>query len=76
MGAAASFSAPHGVATDSAGKAYVADGGNDIVRKITPAGVVWTFAGTAGMSGSTDGTGAAACFKTPAGVAADTADNI
>ena len=75
-GAAAGFYAPRDVATDSAGNVYVADGGNYVIRKITPGGVVSTFAGTAGMSGSADGTGAAARFGVPAGVATDSAGNV
>jgi streptogramin lyase len=75
-GAAARFNQPQGVATDNAGNVYVADAGNDIIRMITPAGVVSTLAGTAGMSGSTDGTGAAARFAGPWGVATDSAGNV
>jgi hypothetical protein len=74
VGAAARFFDPSSVATDSTGNVYVAD--NDTIRKITPAAVVSTFAGTAGMSGSTDGIGAAARFYAPAGVAVDNADNV
>jgi streptogramin lyase len=75
-GAAASFFAPLGVATDSAGNVYVADLGNHTIRKITPAGVVTTLAGTAGAFGSTDATGAAARFDGPFGVATDSAGNV
>jgi len=53
-GAAAAFNSATGVATDSVGSVYVADTGNDTIRKITPEGVVSTFAGTAGMTGSAD----------------------
>ncbi|HEX3480072.1 MAG TPA: hypothetical protein VHT91_33870 [Kofleriaceae bacterium] len=75
-GAAARFNNPNGVAVDSAGNVYVADGGNHTIRKVTAAGVVTTLAGTAGMAGSADGTGPAARFNEPFGVAVDSADNI
>jgi sugar lactone lactonase YvrE len=76
MGATARFSNPEGVAVDSAGNVYVADQFNHAIRKVTSAGVVTTLAGTAGMSGSADGMGAAARFNGPAGVAVDTAGNV
>jgi len=75
-GTAARFQDPSGVATDGAGNLYVADSGNNTIRKITPNGVVSTFAGTAGMTGSADGIGAAARFADPSGVATDSAGNI
>jgi len=75
-GADAHFYHPGGVTVDSAGNVYVADLGNHTIRKVTAAGVVTTLAGTAGMSGSTDGTGAAARFNVPAGVAVDSAGNV
>jgi len=75
-GTAASFNQPIGVATDSADNVYVADFGGSTIRKITPAGVVTTFAGTAGVRGSADATGAAASFNQPIGVATDSADNV
>ena len=75
-GAAARFSSPSGVAIDSAGTVYVADTENSTIREITPAGVVTTLAGTAGATGSADGTGAAARFSSPSGVAVDSAGNL
>jgi len=75
-GAAARFNNPIGVATDSTGNVYVADSGNDTIRKVTAAGVVTTLAGTAGLSGSADGTGAAARFNFPRGVAVDSSGNV
>src|SRR5260221_591101 len=75
-GAAASFNSPAGVATDSTGNVYVADSGNSTIRKITPAGVVSTLAGSAALFGSADGTGAAASFNFPFGIAADSAGNV
>jgi len=76
VGAAASFNFPSGVAADSVGNVYVADSNNNTIRKITPAGVVTTLAGTAGVAGSDDGTGATASFDSPQGVAADSAGNV
>lgn len=71
-GAAARFARPRAVAVDAAGNLYVADTSSHTIRKVTVAGVVTTFAGKAGESGSSDGTGAAAHFHSPAGVAVDT----
>ena len=75
-GSAARFTNPRGVAVDSAGVVYVADSGNHTIRKITSGGVVTTLAGTAGSAGSTDATGTAARFSTPAAVAVDSAGNL
>lgn len=75
-GSAARFNSANGVAIDSASNVYVADTANHTIRKITPAGLVSTLAGTAGLSGSTDATGAAARFNTPRGVATDIAGNV
>jgi sugar lactone lactonase YvrE len=75
-GSAARFFSPRQVTVDDAGNVYVADFGNSTIRKITPAGEVTTFAGSAGQYGSADGTGSAARFAIPWAVAADTAGNI
>jgi sugar lactone lactonase YvrE len=75
-GAAAIFNNPMGLTVDGAGNVYVADTYNATIRKITPAGMVTTLAGTAGMSGSADGTGTAARFNSPTGLAVDGAGNI
>ena len=75
-GSAASFAGPRGVAVDASGNVYVADTGNSTIRKITSVGVVTTLAGTAGQSGSVDGTGSAARFDGPSGVAVDASDNV
>ena len=74
-GTAASFNDPQGVAVDAAGNVYVADQGNNLIRKISPAGVVSTFAGS-GVNGNTNGTGTAASFSQPSGVAVDAAGNV
>lgn len=75
-GAAARFTTLSGAAVDSAGNLYVADAASNTIRKVTPAGVVSTWAGTAGAYGLVDGTGAAATFANPTVVACDTADNL
>jgi NHL repeat-containing protein len=74
-GTMATFNFPQGVATDRAGNVYVADLNNRTIRKVTPAGVVTTFAGS-GAQGSTDATGTAASFNFPQGVATDSAGNV
>lgn len=67
---------PAGIAVDSSNNVFVADFNNHTIRKITNAGVVTTLAGTAGVSGDTDGTGAAARFYRPHGIAVDAAGNV
>lgn len=75
-GSAAQFYTPRGLAVDAAGNVYVADTGNHTIRKVTAAGVVTTLAGTAGMNGFVDGTGAAARFDTPSSLTVDNAGTI
>ena len=58
------------------GEIYVSDSTNNTIRLITPAGVVTTFAGLAGVSGAQDGTGNAALFNNPQGLAVDSSNNI
>lgn len=74
-GTAAKFSYPSGIAVDGAGNVYVGDTGNDVIRRISPAGVVTTLAGS-GVWGFADGTGTAAKFASPVGVALDGAGNL
>src|SRR6185436_13925208 len=66
-GAAAKFAGPSSITVAADGTAYVADTDNNRIRKITPAGVVTTLAGS--DYGFADDTGAAAQFATPNGVA-------
>ena len=75
-GDAARFTTPRGIAIDGKGNLYVADEGNSNIRKISPAGIVSTLAGTAAQSGSADGTGAAARFGAPRALTADAAGNV
>jgi hypothetical protein len=75
-GFAALFASPTGMAVDSSGNIYVTDVDNDLIRRVTPAGVVTTIGGAAGIIGSTDGTGSGALFNSPYGVAVDSAGNV
>lgn len=72
----ASLNHPNGVAVDGVGNVYVADTDNNVVRRIMANGVVTTLAGTAGLSGSTDGAGAAARFRKPHGGTVDASGNF
>lgn len=74
--AQARFSRPYGIAVDGNGNLYVGDCGNHAIRKVTLSGVVSTFAGSAGLSGSADGAGTAARFNCPTGVALDEEGNV
>jgi sugar lactone lactonase YvrE len=78
---AARFESPSGVAMDAAGNLYVADSGNNCIRKVSPSGTNWiatTIAGVADptRSGNNDGTNGAAQFASPLGIAVDTAGNL
>jgi sugar lactone lactonase YvrE len=76
LGLSARFSIPSGVVIDNAGTVYVADNSNNTIRKITPAGLVSTIAGVAGIQGSADGIGPVARFWAPVGLAITSAGNI
>ena len=69
-GATAEFYAPQAVASDPSGNIYVCDFGNNVIRKITPAGVVSTFAGN-GLQGYVNGADTVAEFNSPQGVTID-----
>lgn len=75
-GKAAKFRSPEGITVDSSGNVFVADSLNHCIRKITTAGVVSTLAGTCGTLGALDGTGTAARFSSPAGIAVDGSGNV
>lgn len=75
-GVAAQFNTPNSVAVDGSGNVYVADRGNNTIRKVTNAGVVTTLAGSPGMSGTSDGLGSAALFNNLCGVAVDAGGTI
>lgn len=68
-GTAARFNQPHYLAIDASGNVFVTDTGNSTLRRITPAGVVSTYAGVAGSSIYVDGAATLARFVAPMGVA-------
>lgn len=69
------FQQPSGLAVDAAGTIYVADAGNNAIRKISADGTVSTLAGN-GLIGKTDGQGEAARFYHPSDVAVDASGNV
>ena len=66
----------NGMAMDSSGNLYVADGGSHVIFKVSSAGVSSVFAGVNYQAGSADGTGAAARFSRPQGLTIDTKGNL
>jgi hypothetical protein len=75
-GTRARFGRPAGLAFDSKGNLYVADTKDHVIRIVSPAGDVRTFAGSPGHAGHTDGVGATARFAIPTGLAIDSHDNL
>ena len=76
-GSAALFDSACGLAADGMGNLYVADSRNSTIRKIVlSTGTVTTVAGSAGLSGSSDGTGGTARFGRPTSLALDGAGNL
>jgi trimeric autotransporter adhesin len=74
---AALISSPYGVAIDSAGNLYIADYGNNRIRKVTAAGVISTVAGNGFYGYGGDGSSAtAAAMSYPYDVAVDSAGNL
>jgi hypothetical protein len=73
----AQLNAPGGLAVDGAGNVFIADTGNNRVRRVTPDGNINTFAGTgaAGYSGD-GGPSSGAAFSSPQGIAADRYGNL
>lgn len=82
-GPTAHFNLPSGLAIDSSNNLYVADHDNHTIRKVTPAGVVTTVAGVAGLAGGSDSTAASgtvaavqATFNGPCGIAIDSTGKL
>ena len=75
----ASFFAPAGIAVDNFSNLYVADTGNETVRKIVPSGtnnVVTTIGGIAGVTGYQDGTYTNVQFTDLEGICVDSLGNL
>jgi kumamolisin len=82
-GTSARFNQPQSIAVDGSDNIYVADFGNEVIRKITSAGAVSTYAGTGGVANGTsgnagyvDGPVAQALFNAPNGLELDAAGNL
>ncbi len=81
VGTSAQFDAPTGVAVDASGHIYVADQSNNEIREIVCTGTtastctVSTLAGST-TAGSADGTGSAASFRSPTGIAVDSGGDL
>jgi streptogramin lyase len=75
-GTNAAFSDPAAIVADAGGNFFVADSRNHAIRKVTTNGVVTTFAGQLGVAGTANGTGIAAQFNSPSGLAFDQSGNL
>lgn len=76
VGTAAQFNNPSGIAADAAGNLYVADAFNSLIRRISPAGVVTTYAGIRGQRSLVNGPTANASFIDPMALALDVPGNV
>jgi uncharacterized repeat protein (TIGR01451 family) len=75
---AARLSDPTGVSVDGAGNLYIAEKGNEVIRKVDPSGIITTIAGMPGVAGYSGdgGTATAAALNSPFDVIADNFGNI
>jgi len=76
IGTNALFNQPSGIALDSQTNIYVSDYGNSTIRMVTLSGQVTTLAGSAGVTGTNNATGAGAQFFHPMGIAVDSGGNL
>ena len=65
------FPHPSAITLDSTGNMYVCDSNNQTIKKVTSGGVVSLLAGSLGIAGSSNGTGASASFNQPSGISID-----
>lgn len=77
LATAAALHTPHGITFDAAGNLYICDVNNNRIRKVTPAGIISTIAGT-GVAGDTPDGALATATKVsqPFDVVVDAAGNI
>jgi DNA-binding beta-propeller fold protein YncE len=75
QGTSARFNTPSALAIDAQGNLYVADTGNNAIRKVTSEGMVTTIAGS-GAVGFKDGAAREAEFNAPVGVAVDAQGSV
>ncbi|MBL0209441.1 MAG: SMP-30/gluconolactonase/LRE family protein [Holophagaceae bacterium] len=75
-GTSAQLNQPFSGVSDPAGNVYFCDTENHSIRKVTPAGVVTTFAGTSGTAGYSDGVSVFTLFRRPKGICRDAAGNF
>jgi sugar lactone lactonase YvrE len=75
-GSSARFNRPEGICIDANDNLYVADSYNHCIRKITPSGVVSTFAGDPTNSGLANGSATTARFRYPIGIKIDVSGNL
>jgi DNA-binding beta-propeller fold protein YncE len=75
-GANARFNLPSGIVVAENGDLYIADSGNQVIRKITPDGNVTTFAGVPNKRGADNGPRSTALFYGPFSIAMDGLGNI
>ncbi len=75
-GSAALFNQPTGLAIDHSGNIYVADTGNEVIRKVAPDGTVQSLAGLPTVAGLLDGTGTGVLFNQPEYLAVDANGNV
>jgi uncharacterized protein (TIGR03437 family) len=77
LATAASLQFPLGVTTDKSGNLYIADSGNNSIRKVSPGGVIVTVAGSSGAGFAGDGAAAnGALLNIPSDVAVDGSGNL
>lgn len=70
------FNSPQGLTVDATFNVYVADTGNNLIRRIRSTGVVETLAGVVGAGAYVDGPPLTARFSAPKGITVDSTGNV